>query len=292
MNRTTFHYPHDQEPDIFLESLAYTEAKTGFPAHLIEKDYYCSITLRYLFLEQTMLVFKGGTCLNKLYAGFYRLSEDLDFIVPMETDAARSERSHNIKPIKALIEQLPEIVPGVKIVENLRGHNASRQYIGYLEYHSGIVDKPEKIKIEIGLREPLLMSAEIQPANTLALNPFSYQPMLPVFPVQSMALMEAYAEKVRAALTRRKPAIRDFYDLMYAVQQLQLNVRDRHLIQMVRKKLEIPGNPPATDISAERQHDLRQQLNGELQPVLRPADFNSFSLDDAILLIKDIAASL
>ncbi len=41
MNSTPFHYPHDEEPDIFLESLAYTEAKTGFPAQLIEKDYYC-----------------------------------------------------------------------------------------------------------------------------------------------------------------------------------------------------------------------------------------------------------
>lgn len=61
MNSTPCHYPHDEEPDIFLESLAYTEAKTGFPAQLIEKDYYCSITLRYLFMEQTMLVFKGGT---------------------------------------------------------------------------------------------------------------------------------------------------------------------------------------------------------------------------------------
>jgi len=107
-----------------------------------------------------------------------------------------------------------------------------------------------------------------------------------------MAFNEAYAEKVRAALTRRKPAIRDFYDLLYAVQQLQLNVRDLNFIQMVRKKLEIPGNPSAPDISVERQHDLRQQLNGELQPVLRPADFNNFSLDDAILLLKDIAASL
>lgn len=178
------------------------------------------------------------------------------------------------------------------MLEKLEGHNDSRQYIGYLEYHSDIIDNPEKIKIEIGLREPLLMPAETHMADTLVINPFNHQAILPVFPVQSMAFNEAYAEKVRAALTRRKPAIRDFYDLLYAVQQLQLNVRDLNFVQMVRKKLEIPGNPSAPDISVERQHGLKQQLKGELQPVLRPADFNNFSLDDAILLLKNIAASL
>ena len=30
-----------------------------------------------------MLVFKGGTCLSKVHADFYRLSEDLDLIIPV-----------------------------------------------------------------------------------------------------------------------------------------------------------------------------------------------------------------
>ena len=51
------------------------------PITLIEKDYYCSLILNYFFNGDTSLVFKGGTCLSKVYVDFYRLSEDLDLII-------------------------------------------------------------------------------------------------------------------------------------------------------------------------------------------------------------------
>jgi len=69
-----FPYPHDADPEVFRESLAYSEATTGFTATLIEKDYYCSLVLQYFFASDTSLVFKGGTCLSKVHADFYRLS--------------------------------------------------------------------------------------------------------------------------------------------------------------------------------------------------------------------------
>ena len=89
-----FYYPyhHIEDPDIFREILSHTEAATGFTANLIEKDYYCSLILRYIFGAKTSLVFKGGTCLGKVYTNFYRLSEDLDFIIPIATDRTRSQR--------------------------------------------------------------------------------------------------------------------------------------------------------------------------------------------------------
>jgi predicted nucleotidyltransferase component of viral defense system len=37
-------------------------------------------------------IFKGGTCLNKIDVGFYRLSEDLDFSIPVNFAATRGER--------------------------------------------------------------------------------------------------------------------------------------------------------------------------------------------------------
>ena len=46
------------------------------------------------------LVFKGGTCLAKVYAEFYRLSEDLDFYISTPATATRSQRSKQAAGIK------------------------------------------------------------------------------------------------------------------------------------------------------------------------------------------------
>ena len=141
MNKISVSYPHDTDRDIFRESLAYTEATTGFPATLIEKDYYCSLILKHFFDRDTSLVFKGGTCLAKVYAGFYRLSEDLDMVIPVVSDISRDRRRTEVEPVKEHFSKLPTEVPGIFISEELKGHNESRQYVGYLEYPSSIIDK-------------------------------------------------------------------------------------------------------------------------------------------------------
>ena len=71
---------------LFLSGLEYTTRVTGFSSFMIEKDYYCSLCLQTIFKEQTNLIFKGGTLLNKVHCGFYRLSEDLDFLVSIPPD--------------------------------------------------------------------------------------------------------------------------------------------------------------------------------------------------------------
>ena len=54
------------------------------------KDYFCTVLLQYLTAVDGDIVFKGGMCLAKVYAGFCRLSEDLDFVISMPVDALRS----------------------------------------------------------------------------------------------------------------------------------------------------------------------------------------------------------
>jgi hypothetical protein len=184
MDEVHFPYPHDVDTDIFREALAHSEATTGFTATLIEKDYYCSLVLQYFFESETPLVFKGGTCLSKVYADFYRLSEDLDFIVPVTVDTPRNQRRAEMKPVKRMFEKLPTVVPGVEISEPFVGHNESRQYIGYLEYQSAVIEKLEKIKVEVGAREPLLSPVESRTARTIAMNPFSGKPLIPSFSVR------------------------------------------------------------------------------------------------------------
>jgi hypothetical protein len=53
------------------EALRFTAAETGFIPRLIEKDYFCTLVLRYLCASDTTLTFKGGTCLAKVHAGFH-----------------------------------------------------------------------------------------------------------------------------------------------------------------------------------------------------------------------------
>ncbi len=145
MAEMKFPYPHDTDQDIFREALAHSEATTGFTAILIEKDYYCSLILQYFFHDDTSLVFKGGTCLGKVYADFYRLSEDLDLIIPVTADTSRSKRRIEMEKVKRIFDGLPTVVPGVAIAEAFRGHNESRQYIGCLEYRSAVIENQEII---------------------------------------------------------------------------------------------------------------------------------------------------
>jgi len=291
MPKERFTYPHKADPDIFREALAYSEADKGFISTLIEKDYYCSLILQYFFSEDTELVFKGGTCLSKVHTDFYRLSEDLDFIIPIAEEITRPQRRACIKSVKRMFEKLPKVVPGMTISEAFRGHNESRQYIGCLEYPSVIVEKLEYIQVEVGLREPLLSPSEPKKASTIAVNPFSGQPLLPTFTVSAMALKEAYAEKVRAALTRRGPAIRDFIDLFYVDRKKLLNFFNPDFLKMVKSKIDVPGNDPI-DVSTERKQELNRQLTGQLKPVLRPTDFKGFNMEEAFELVSKIAEAL
>ena len=291
MDEVNFPYPHNTDPDIFREALSYSEAVTGLTSSLIEKDYYCSLILQHFFYDDTSLVFKGGTCLSKVYADFYRLSEDLDLVIPVAVDMPRNQRRSEMDSIKGIFSQVSAVIPGVAVSKEFRGHNESRQYIGYLEYPSAVMDKQERIKIEIGIREPLLLPSVTGKTRTIAVNPFSGKPLLPTFTVNAMEMMEAYAEKVRAALTRKEPAIRDLFDLFHAVRKMKIDLEDHDFLLMVKKKLDVPGNTPI-DISLEYKQKLGRQLEGQLRPVLRTADFDRFNMDGAFELIAMVANKL
>jgi hypothetical protein len=147
---------HEEAPDELREAIRFTSEETGFVPRLIEKDYFCSMILDGLARTETPLVFKGGTCLAKIHSGFFRLSEDLDFSLPCEANAVRSDRRRAIAPVKAVIAALPAVIPVFEMVTPLTGHASSSQYNATLRYRSLVAPTSETIEIEIGLREPLL----------------------------------------------------------------------------------------------------------------------------------------
>jgi hypothetical protein len=143
--------------------------------------------------------------------------------------------------------------------------------------------------VEVGLREPLLLPALDGAAQTILLDPVSRNALLKPVAVRCISWMEAFAEKFRAALSRREVAARDFFDLDYAVRNLGLRTDDAELIGLVRQKLAGRGNEPV-DVSAARLAELRQQVGPQLQPVLRGKDFAEFEVERAFRLVADMAA--
>lgn len=274
---------------MFRDALALTREQTGFAERLIEKDYFCTVLLEYLAAASSELVFKGGTCLAKVHASFYRLSEDLDFVIPMPADAARAERSKRAKALKEAVATLPKRLPVFRLIEALTGANSSTQYNAVVGYASLSAGREDTIKIEVALREPLLLPTVDGPARTILLDPVSRRTWLRPLAVRCIAKTEAFAEKFRAALSRREVAARDFFDLDYAVRKLGLRADDAELIGLVRQKLAVRGNEPV-DVSAARLAVLRQQIVPQLQPVLRGEDFAAFDVERAFRLVADMAA--
>jgi predicted nucleotidyltransferase component of viral defense system len=281
-----------EDPELFLAALTFTVANTALAARLIEKDYFSSVLLDHIFKKAgPLLVFKGGTCLSKVHAEFYRLSEDLDFMIPMPIESKRNERRLKMEPLKRIMETLSKELPVFLTIEPLSGANESTQYIGVLGYRSFLHQQVETIKIEIGLREPLLQEATIHKVQTILRDPVLNGPMVEPIIFACISRMEAYSEKFRAALTRREVAIRDFFDIDYAVRKLDLKTDDKDLARLIRSKLAVPGNEPV-DISETRLSALRQQMDSQLKPVLRDRDYQAFDLERALRLVREVASRL
>lgn len=272
----------------FRTAVTFTARRTLFSPRLIEKDYLCTVLLEYLARSDGDLVFKGGTCLSKVHSQFCRLSEDLDFMLPTAVDSARGERSRRMNALKAAVKSLPHHLPMFRLAGAMVGARNSTQYIVSLVYRSQVVSGDENVKVEIGLREPLLLPARNAPAHTVLADPVSESPLVPPVRVRSISSAEAFAEKLRAALSRREPAIRDFFDVDFAVRRLGLDVLAPRMVSLVRRKLSVPGNEPE-DISESRLSALGRQVESQLRPVLRAADYAEFDLQRAVELVRSVA---
>src|SRR4029077_2976425 len=115
---------------LFREAVRFTAAESGFVPRLIEKDYFCTLLLVYLSEAACDdLVFKGGTCLTKVHSELYRLSEDLDYTIPVAAGTRRTERSRRADQVKTALSRLNKAVPEFRLIETLRGANKSTQYL-------------------------------------------------------------------------------------------------------------------------------------------------------------------
>lgn len=282
---------HEEDAALLRRSIELTANETGFAPRLIEKDYFCTVLLEYLASVDGNLVFKGGTCLTKVHGDFYRLSEDLDFSISTPAGSPRSGRSRGMAVLKTAIRAIEERLPAFSVIEPLRGANKSTQYNAALGYTSMLDAHEEPVRIEIGLREPILTQTQVGEVRTALLNPITGRALVDACKITSLSYEEAMAEKLRAALCRREIAIRDYFDVDYAIHRSGFDPRDRGFLGLLRRKLEIPGNDPM-NVSEDRVGPLRRQVDAQLRPVLRARDFAPFDLERAIDAVRAVARAL
>lgn len=285
---------HDNK-DEFLRVLESTAAQTGFPLLLLEKDYYLTTLLSGIHSLSKDLVFKGGTCLNKIYYSYYRLSEDLDFTLTLPSEnPTRTDRRQAIKPVKEkVLSYVQSYGMNIEDLNNI-GFNQSTQYIIYIDYESVVVRKPQLIKLEIGLRFNPVMPTQDKKIVHRFLHPFTQEPLFEAGSVSCLDLTEIVAEKMRAGATRLNIAPRDFYDLGYIIRS-GFDFSNLKVWELFKMKLAEDGYDP--DLlkysfnlgrSENQITDMTNRIEAELLAVLTPQEQKSFDLDKTLHQINDV----
>lgn len=226
--------------------------------------------------------------LSKAYVAFNRMSEDLDFTLPTTPGISRGVRSKRAREVGALVET----VAAGSLRADAKGwqsFNNSTQHRIRLWYPS-VFGGEGSIKLEVGQREEPMREIAAVPLATLLRDPlFDEEGVRPVM-AASLSREEAYAEKVRAALTRNEPAPRDLFDLDYAVQEGVLDWEDVEFLRLAARK--VAAEKEMDWLSPGRLETFRRQIEGELRPVLRPDTFAAFDFDRSVATLKNLAAAL
>lgn len=249
--------------------------KMKFRPAIVEKDYYLTVILNSIeTLLTDKVVFKGGTLLNKTHLNYHRLSEDLDFTYNAEF-MTRSGRSKAITPIR---EKMPSFLKALDLTSDKpegEGFNNSTQYVFKVKYPSVLMAKDDMIKIEISLRQPPIETPVNTEIKHFYQDPFTGEDLFPSGKVWSLSWKEAVAEKLKAAISRKDVAIRDYYNLWY-ISEFGFDFYDKGFIKLFKRKITDEGHTgdykENFGLSDDNLSILRKQIDGLLKPVIRSGE--------------------
>ncbi len=141
----------------------------------------------------------------------------------------------------------------------------------------------EGIKFEISLRQPSFLPTTTVQVKHFYQDPFSGEDLFPQGSVIALSLEESVAEKLKAAISRLTPAIRDYYDLGHFI-KIGFDFARPDLLKLVNKKLEIDGyegdysyNLGLSDQAIE---ELKRISESDLTPMIRADE--KFDLDTVL----------
>jgi predicted nucleotidyltransferase component of viral defense system len=199
----------------------------------IEKDYFQDVLLYHLYKKSNNFIFKGGTCLYKLY-NLPRFSEDLDFSILTQ------------KNIKETIESVAR-----ELKAKIESKKTKTSFLFKLRF-SGILTQFNIVRIDVSLYN-IVFGFEVK--NYVS-------PYIDLFPfsLRVLKLEEILAEKIHALIKRNNA--RDLYDLFFL---LRFVVPNEELIQ---KKLEIFKMKFDKEIVKRKIEEIKPKWEAELKPFL------------------------
>ncbi|MFQ5524331.1 MAG: nucleotidyl transferase AbiEii/AbiGii toxin family protein [Acidimicrobiia bacterium] len=233
-------------------------------ADVIEKDYVLGWMLAAIAADADLhetWIFKGGTCLRKCFYETYRLSEDLDFTI---VDGG-PETPEALGPIFERLRQELYDRTGLEIVvnersfirrRNRRGNPTTQGRIAY----RGPSNPPTLPKIKLSSDEILATT----PDRRSILHPYSDADGL-TGPVQTYALPELLAEKIRALAERCRP--RDLYDVVNVHRHPELLGDPSPVLAILEEKCAYAGIP-VPDADTIRSSPFREELEQEWENML------------------------
>ena len=160
------------------------------------------------------------------------------------------------------------------------GFNNSTQYVFNISYPSFISGKDESIKLEISLRQTPIDKPVHNVITHFYKDPFTGEDLIPKKKILSLSFNEAVAEKLKAAITRRDLAIRDYYDLWH-IAKAEFDFHNKKFLSIFKKKLKGEGykgnyrNNFGLDENGIKL--LHSQVETDLMPVIRLGE--SFDLN-------------
>jgi predicted nucleotidyltransferase component of viral defense system len=199
----------------------------------IEKDYFQDVLLYHLYKKSNNFIFKGGTCLYKLY-NLPRFSEDLDFSILTQKNIKETIESV-ARELKAKIET-----------------KKTKTYFLFKLRFSGILTQFNIVRIDVSLFN-IVFGFEVK-------NYVSPYIDIPPFSLRVLKLEEILAEKIHALIKRNNA--RDLYDLFFL---LRFVVPNEELIQ---KKLEIFKMKFDKEIVKRKIEEIKPKWEAELKPFL------------------------
>lgn len=220
--------------------------KYKFSVILIEKDYHLTRILHKISEKQIKdLVFKGGTCLNKCYLDFYRLSEDLDFVY--NRDIENLSKNQIKKKVNELRREFFEVLNELgfktnkKLGEGWKALTSKTlsKIVGLelITYYTSLIDNSiQTIKVELSFRKKLRRPTKRKIINHKFIDVLGEPVLKKDIEIESIDLVENFAEKFRALVTRKRLATRDIYDIYFILKNRILAV-DKELIDLILIKI-------------------------------------------------------
>jgi len=198
-------------------------SKEGVRPQQIEKDYIISWVLWGIYnhgILKDALIFKGGTCIKKIFIEDYRYSEDIDFTLDPTLEKTLSDEDiyKAFNEIFVSIKEAANI--DLSIPEDSKEVHESGSLKFFIDFIGPLGGKSDHIKTDIGKGEKL----EFEVVQRTMLNDYSDIEEEGEVTILSYSLEEIVIEKMAALMGRTIP--RDLYDFEYLTNTEGIELQD------------------------------------------------------------------